>query len=80
LYNSVFDYLCSILEFGAGSGILAAQILFELGRLGKLPKNYYILELSAELQQRQKDTINNRRISEHHHYNSLWLDNTMLNS
>ncbi len=47
-----------ILEFGAGSGILAAQILFELGRLGKLPKNYYILELSAELQQRQKDTIN----------------------
>jgi hypothetical protein len=29
-----------ILEFGAGSGILAAQILFELGRLGKLPKNF----------------------------------------
>jgi SAM-dependent MidA family methyltransferase len=46
-----------LLEFGAGSGILAAQILFELGRLGKLPKTYYILELSAELQQRQKHTI-----------------------
>ncbi|MBA5248633.1 MAG: SAM-dependent methyltransferase [Gammaproteobacteria bacterium] len=46
-----------LLEFGAGSGILAAQILFELGRLDKLPRQYYILELSAELQQRQKDTI-----------------------
>jgi SAM-dependent MidA family methyltransferase len=54
----VFLIIGSILEFGAGSGILAAQILFELGRLGKLPKNYCILELSAELQQRQKDTIN----------------------
>jgi SAM-dependent MidA family methyltransferase len=49
----------SILEFGAGSGVLVAQVLFELGRLNKLPKFYYILELSAELQQRQKQTINN---------------------
>lgn len=47
-----------LLEFGAGSGILATQILFELGRLGKLPRRYYILELSGELQQRQKDTLN----------------------
>jgi SAM-dependent MidA family methyltransferase len=47
-----------LLEFGAGSGVLAAQILFELGRLNKLPSTYYILELSSELQQRQKDTIN----------------------
>ncbi|SMN16533.1 COG1565: Uncharacterized conserved protein [uncultured Candidatus Thioglobus sp.] len=46
-----------ILEFGAGSGILAAQILFELGRLDCLPQHYYILELSAELQHRQKQTI-----------------------
>lgn len=46
-----------ILEFGAGSGVLAAQILYELGRLNKLPKTYYILELSSELQQRQKTTI-----------------------
>ncbi|HIM53974.1 MAG TPA: SAM-dependent methyltransferase [Gammaproteobacteria bacterium] len=47
----------SILEFGAGSGILATQILFELGRLNNLPEKYYILELSAELKQRQKETI-----------------------
>lgn len=46
-----------ILEFGAGSGVLAAQILFELGRLNKLPKTYYILELSAELKHRQQQTI-----------------------
>ncbi|MBC8493229.1 MAG: SAM-dependent methyltransferase [Candidatus Thioglobus sp.] len=49
----------SILEFGAGSGVLAAQILFELGRLKKLPEHYYILELSAELKHRQQQTIAN---------------------
>lgn len=47
-----------ILEFGAGSGILATQILFELGRLNSLPKKYYILELSGELKHRQAQTIN----------------------
>ena len=46
-----------ILEFGAGSGILATQILFELSRLKALPKTYYILELSAKLKQQQKDII-----------------------
>jgi len=46
-----------VLEFGAGSGILATQVLFELGRLEKLPNKYYILELSAELKHRQKETI-----------------------
>ena len=46
-----------ILEFGAGSGILAVQVLFELGRLKSLPKKYYILELSGQLRQQQKQTI-----------------------
>ncbi len=46
-----------ILEFGAGSGVLAAQILFELGRLNQLPRTYFILELSAELQHRQRQTL-----------------------
>ena len=46
-----------ILEFGAGSGILAAQILFELGRLKSLPKKYFIIELSAKLRFTQKETI-----------------------
>ncbi len=48
-----------ILEFGAGSGILAAQILFELGRLDSLPKKYFIIELSAQLRNTQKETIKN---------------------
>ncbi|MDC0182279.1 SAM-dependent methyltransferase [Candidatus Thioglobus sp.] len=47
----------NILEFGAGSGILAAQILFELGRMESLPKKYFIIELSSQLRQTQKETI-----------------------
>ena len=46
-----------ILEAGAGSGIMAATILRELELLGALPDRYYILELSAELRQRQAETI-----------------------
>jgi len=46
-----------ILEAGAGSGIMAATILAELEQLGMLPDRYYILELSGELRQRQRDTI-----------------------
>ena len=47
----------NILEFGAGSGILAVQILFELGRMESLPKKYFIIELSSQLRQTQKETI-----------------------
>ncbi len=46
-----------ILEFGAGSGVMAADILAELGQLGCLPEHYFILELSADLRQRQQQTI-----------------------
>jgi SAM-dependent MidA family methyltransferase len=49
-----------LLEFGAGSGILAADILLQLEKLGTLPEKYLILELSAELQQRQQQTIMRR--------------------
>jgi len=47
----------NVLEFGAGSGVLAKQILFELGRIKSLPKKYYIMELSGQLKQQQKQTI-----------------------
>ncbi|MCH9711589.1 MAG: SAM-dependent methyltransferase [Proteobacteria bacterium] len=53
----ILDGNKSILEFGAGSGVLAAQVLFELGRLECLPRYYYILELSGELRHRQQQTI-----------------------
>ena len=46
-----------VLEFGAGSGVLAVQVLFKLGQLKSLPKKYYILELSGQLRQQQKQTI-----------------------
>lgn len=50
----------AVLEFGAGTGIMAADILLEMEKLGELPQRYYILELSAELKQRQKETIQNK--------------------
>lgn len=43
-----------ILELGAGSGKLALDVLSELERLDKLPESYSILEVSAELRQRQQ--------------------------
>lgn len=47
----------NILEFGAGSGIMAADILQHLEKINSLPAHYYILEVSAELQQRQRTTL-----------------------
>jgi SAM-dependent MidA family methyltransferase len=43
-----------ILEFGAGSGRLAVDLLGELDRLGQRPERYCILERSAELRARQQ--------------------------
>jgi SAM-dependent MidA family methyltransferase len=44
----------SILEFGAGSGKLAADLLRRLAELDALPDRYRILEVSADLRQRQQ--------------------------
>lgn len=46
-----------ILEIGAGSGALAAALLSELERLGQLPRNYYILEVSPDLRERERDLL-----------------------
>ncbi len=46
-----------IIELGAGSGVLAVDILRELDRLGRLPARYRILEPSAELAQRQRQSV-----------------------
>ena len=43
-----------IIELGAGSGKLAVDILGELERLNSLPKRYDILEVSADLRERQR--------------------------
>ena len=47
----------SILELGAGSGVMAADILLELRALDTLPAEYLILEVSADLRERQRQTL-----------------------
>ncbi len=47
----------SILELGAGSGRLAAELLLALEALDRLPQHYAILEVSADLQARQRERI-----------------------
>lgn len=46
-----------LLEAGAGSGRLAADLLRELDRIGCPPESYRILELSADLRARQRALI-----------------------
>lgn len=47
----------SILEFGAGSGRLAGVVLQELATLQQLPTSYSILEVSADLVERQRAAV-----------------------
>ncbi|MFA5625947.1 MAG: SAM-dependent methyltransferase [Thiohalomonadaceae bacterium] len=49
-----------ILEFGAGHGSMAADILLELEHLAALPGRYDILEISADLREQQRQTIAKR--------------------
>jgi len=46
-----------LLEAGAGSGRLAADLLLALDVLGALPVRYEIVELSGELRARQRETL-----------------------
>ncbi len=50
----------SILEIGAGTGALAADILMRLESLGRLPERYLILDVSADLKERQRRTLEER--------------------
>ena len=50
---SALDAGC-ILEIGAGSGRLAADVLARLDTLGHLPGRYWILDISADLRERQR--------------------------
>jgi SAM-dependent MidA family methyltransferase len=58
-----------VLELGAGSGKLAADMLAELDALGSLPERYYILEVSADLRARQQ-----ARLQPHWQDRVVWLD------
>ncbi len=46
-----------LLEVGAGTGRLAADLLAELEQQGQLPGRYLILEVSPDLRQRQQQTL-----------------------
>lgn len=50
----------ALLEIGAGSGALAVDLLGELAVLDCLPERYLILERSADLRQRQRETLGAR--------------------
>ena len=50
----------AIIEVGAGSGRLVADLLLELERRGALPERYGILELSGQLRARQQATLAER--------------------
>ena len=61
-----------VLEVGAGSGRLAADLLQALEALDALPKQYCLLELSADLRQRQQATL--AREVPHLAARAVWLD------
>jgi SAM-dependent MidA family methyltransferase len=50
----------SILELGAGSGVMAADILAELALQKRLPREYLIMEVSADLRERQQALLAER--------------------
>ncbi|MEW5790910.1 MAG: class I SAM-dependent methyltransferase [Pseudomonadota bacterium] len=49
-----------VLEAGAGSGALAADLLLALERLGRLPERYLILEVGPDLRARQRQRLESR--------------------
>ena len=62
----------TVLEIGAGSGRLAADLLARLETLDQLPENYWILEVSADLRQRQREHLEKRLPQLIHRVH--WLD------
>jgi SAM-dependent MidA family methyltransferase len=67
----------SILEFGAGSGKMAADILLELAALDSLPDKYFIIEVSADLRKWQRETL--VELIPNYFHRIVWLDNFPTN-
>lgn len=61
-----------ILEFGGGTGALAASVLAAMDAQGVLPARYQIVELSPELRERQAETI--ERVVPQLRERVVWLD------
>ena len=62
----------NLLEFGAGTGKMAADILLQLERDNALPDYYYIIEASTNLQYRQQEYLSS--VIPHYIDNVVWLD------
>jgi len=63
----------NVLELGAGTGKLAAGLLQRLAELDQLPQQYCILEVSANLRQRQQDYLQ-KLLPEDLFLRVQWLD------
>jgi SAM-dependent MidA family methyltransferase len=70
--DTVTEAETAILEIGAGSGQMAADILLALAKNQRLPMQYLILEKSKNLQQRQQQTL--ARLCPEHQHRVQWID------
>jgi SAM-dependent MidA family methyltransferase len=61
-----------VLELGAGSGALAAGLLSELASVDRVPRRYFVLEVSADLRARQQARL--ATIAPHLRERVHWLD------
>ena len=61
-----------ILELGAGTGRMAATVLQSLEAMGALPERYLILEVSADLAERQRERL--RALPDGLRRRVVWLD------
>lgn len=61
-----------VLEFGAGNGQMAYDLLCELDRLGCCPKQYYVVDVSADLRAKQAETL--AELPAHLRDRVAWLD------
>ena len=62
----------SVLELGPGSGKLAKDILPALEEIGVLPEKYFLLEVSADLRDRQQQSLST--LPAHLAARAEWLD------
>jgi SAM-dependent MidA family methyltransferase len=73
IIESVGEDIGDILEFGAGTGKLALDILLELENHKRLPQHYFILEVSGELQEQQNKLF--EKFAPHLLSRIQWLEN-----
>jgi SAM-dependent MidA family methyltransferase len=73
IIEGVGEDIGDILEFGAGTGKLALDILLELENLNRLPQHYFILEVSGELQEQQNKLF--KKFAPHLLSRVQWLEN-----